>query len=354
MKPTIHAENNVKKYGGKIEDYLKIHQFMDSSKGAMCDVRHRALTHTSWFIQPDGILEKVFGVTFVNSDGKTIAVRDIGEDHILEDFDGFIPTPQDFLKDIPVKPWMHRGGGTPNDPVVIPLADAKVDVPYVFPEQPYRDPPPFIPNRWPQPFPHTIEIRDLVQPNVSKIEYMPYCKAEPKSHFICHVSEPMKITGLGVEETAKVKAAIEENLRRNMNMDYSNCIRVDDKHQAIQNVTIPANPDKDTVFPLGSNRPYFSYPEAPSLEEAAVIYGDVGGESQQNYGTIDNPTTLYDPETKEPAVQIWQDENGIGMLDLKLVDKFGEQEETKVDKMNTPFCQKYDGFIFNIGPNVSC
>lgn len=331
MKPTIHAENNVKKYGGKIEDYLKIHQFMDSSKGAMCDVRHRALTHTSWFIQPDGILEKVFGVTFVNSDGKTIAVRDIGEDHILEDFDGFIPTPQDFLKDIPVKPWMYRGGGTPNDPVTLPPSTVVVKAPETpvdpidyWPPIP-RESPPFIPNRWPQPFPNTIEIRDLVQPNISKIEYIPYCKAEPESHFICHVSEPMKITGLGVEETAKVKAAIEENIRKNMNMDYSNCMRVGDEHQVIQNVTIPANLDKDTLLPLGG-KPYAPYP------------GEI----------------LYDAETKQPAVQIWQDENGIGMLDLKLVDKFGESEETKADNTNPPFSEKYEGFIFNIGPNVSC
>ncbi len=76
-----------------MEDYLEIHLFMDSSKAALADNRHRALTHTSWFVS--FILPKIFGVTLTNSDGKVISVCDIGEQHVLEDFGGkCIPTPQ--------------------------------------------------------------------------------------------------------------------------------------------------------------------------------------------------------------------------------------------------------------------
>ena len=106
-KPYIHSLSSVKKFGGIPEDYLEIHQLMDSSKGAIPDNRHRALTHTSWFLST--ILERIFGITIVNSEGKTVSVRDIGEQHILEDYGGrFIPTAQDFLQEIPYKTWMHQ------------------------------------------------------------------------------------------------------------------------------------------------------------------------------------------------------------------------------------------------------
>lgn len=49
-KPHIHAVSSAKHYGGSPDDYLDIHQFMDSSKGAIADNRHRALTHNSWFL----------------------------------------------------------------------------------------------------------------------------------------------------------------------------------------------------------------------------------------------------------------------------------------------------------------
>lgn len=84
---------------------------MDSSKSVIADQRHRALTHTSWFV--GFILEKVFGETLTNSDGKVVSVRDVGEDHVREDYKGFIPTPQDFLAEVPLHPWMQNGNGFP-------------------------------------------------------------------------------------------------------------------------------------------------------------------------------------------------------------------------------------------------
>lgn len=112
-KPIVHAISSAKKFGGVPEDYVEIHTFMDTSKGAIPDNRHRALTHTSWFLST--ILERVFGTHFKNSDGRTIATRDIGEQHVLEDFQGrFIPTAQDFLQVMDIQEWMNNGNkGTP-------------------------------------------------------------------------------------------------------------------------------------------------------------------------------------------------------------------------------------------------
>ena len=112
-KPLIHAKSSARKFGGQPEDYINIHNFMDSSKGAVASNMHRMLTHNSWFIAPDGPLEKAFGVFITNSEGKDISVRDIGEQHILEDFGHkFIPTVQDYLMDCTYADWMH-GKGTP-------------------------------------------------------------------------------------------------------------------------------------------------------------------------------------------------------------------------------------------------
>ena len=66
--------------------------------------RHRALRHHS-----QGIFEceRVFGITVENSDGKSVPVRFIGEQHVREDFSGYIPTIHDWLKGIPEEQWMQ-------------------------------------------------------------------------------------------------------------------------------------------------------------------------------------------------------------------------------------------------------
>ena len=113
-KPWIHALSSAKRFGGKPEDYVELHQVMDSSKGAIADNRHRALTHTTWFLAPGGPLEWKFGIVIRNSDGRDVSVRDLGEQHVLEDFGGrFIPTAQDYLQEMEHRDWMVRGSGQP-------------------------------------------------------------------------------------------------------------------------------------------------------------------------------------------------------------------------------------------------
>lgn len=102
MKPLIHAKVSVKRYGGRVEDYLAIHEFIDSSKIAMPDVRHRAILHSSFGIY---LAEKQFGTYITNAAGKDVSVRDIAEEHVQEDL-GFIPTIETWLEELPLKPWM--------------------------------------------------------------------------------------------------------------------------------------------------------------------------------------------------------------------------------------------------------
>ena len=102
---------------------------MDSSKGCIGDNRHRALTHNSWFIAADGPLERIFGVVITNSDGRSVSVRDVGEQHILEDFGmRFIPTPQDYLQEMEPMPWMNndRNSAPPSSKKIRGIKRARV------------------------------------------------------------------------------------------------------------------------------------------------------------------------------------------------------------------------------------
>jgi hypothetical protein len=106
MKPYLHGLVSVKHFGGVPEDYQEIHDFIDSSKAAMPDMRHRAILHSAFGIY---IVEKVFGINITNADGKLVSVRDIAERHVIDDM-GRIPTIQDYLDGMPFYNWL---GGKP-------------------------------------------------------------------------------------------------------------------------------------------------------------------------------------------------------------------------------------------------
>lgn len=111
MKPLIHAKNSVRKFGGKVEDYLPLHNWMDSTKGYIPDMRHRMVLHNAWGIM---LAEQIHGVYFKNSDGRDVSVRDVLEQHVMDDL-GHIPTLEKCLAGMPAEPWMgHREfHGTP-------------------------------------------------------------------------------------------------------------------------------------------------------------------------------------------------------------------------------------------------
>lgn len=106
MHPHHHAMTTVKKWGGKPEDYAAIHDWFDATKEMFADARHRALRHHA-----QGIFEaeRVFGRIIINSDGREVPVRYIGEQHVKEDCGGRIPSVEDWLRNIKMEAWMNRG-----------------------------------------------------------------------------------------------------------------------------------------------------------------------------------------------------------------------------------------------------
>lgn len=101
-KSLLHARSSARRFGGLAEDYLPIHEKMDSTKACHAEASHRCVFHSALGIF---LIEDIFGRTLTNSEGKEVFVRDVAEQHILEDL-GFIPSLSDWLKEMPVKPWM--------------------------------------------------------------------------------------------------------------------------------------------------------------------------------------------------------------------------------------------------------
>lgn len=100
-----HAQSSAAIFGGRWEDYYHLHNWFDESKAGFADFRHRALRHHS-----EGIfeLERRFGPTITNSEGKLVPTRLIGEQHVREDC-GHIPTIKDWLSRLMPTEWMMRG-----------------------------------------------------------------------------------------------------------------------------------------------------------------------------------------------------------------------------------------------------
>ncbi|MDB0072942.1 hypothetical protein N9E79_01530 [bacterium] len=106
--PIIHSKSSVKKWGGKWEDYIHIHNWFDETKSWVGNSYHRMFRHHS-----EGVFEceKTFGEHFENSDGKIVYTRYVGEQHVKEDCYNYIPSAKEWVNAIDSKEkpvWMIR------------------------------------------------------------------------------------------------------------------------------------------------------------------------------------------------------------------------------------------------------
>ena len=93
--PWQHAKSSARKFGGVATDYLEIHEWFDETKAWIGHSKHRMFRHHS-----EGIFEceKKFGIMITNSDNKDVYVRYVGEQHVKEDCNGYIPTAKEWVK----------------------------------------------------------------------------------------------------------------------------------------------------------------------------------------------------------------------------------------------------------------
>lgn len=95
--PILHAKSSSKKFGGKWEDYIHLHEWLDETKGWFGDSLHRMFRHHS-----EGIfeMEQRFGKSMINSDGNEVFIRYVGEQHIKEDCNNYIPSAKEWINNM--------------------------------------------------------------------------------------------------------------------------------------------------------------------------------------------------------------------------------------------------------------
>lgn len=94
MSPWKHSLSSQQLFGGSPDDYIEIHQFLDSSKLFCFNLKHRAFLHNLYGVE---LCESLFGPNLVNSQSVDVAVRDIAVQHIQEDLNRVVPTLQDWF-----------------------------------------------------------------------------------------------------------------------------------------------------------------------------------------------------------------------------------------------------------------
>lgn len=93
------CDESVRYFGGQPEDYMKLHQFMDTCEGLVPGAE--GITHSTFGL---GLAELALGWVVGT---REVPTRTVAEKHILAQF-GSIPTAQDWLSSIPVRPWMYN------------------------------------------------------------------------------------------------------------------------------------------------------------------------------------------------------------------------------------------------------
>lgn len=96
MKPLQHAQISQKTHGGKWQDYIEVHSFLDSTKAACAHFKHRFFLHHAEGVE---LGVKIFGQNLVNSEGKTVEIRQLLTEHLIEDVGGVV-TIEDWARDL--------------------------------------------------------------------------------------------------------------------------------------------------------------------------------------------------------------------------------------------------------------
>ncbi|TXJ29043.1 MAG: hypothetical protein E6Q24_05025 [Chitinophagaceae bacterium] len=103
-----HALLSAHKFNCSIDDTIKLHRLIDSSKYFFPASQHRLFSHNTWFIQ---VLTELTGDSIPNTKtGSTLPTRDILYEHCKEDHNGHVPTLQDWLECLRFEiPTQHLG-----------------------------------------------------------------------------------------------------------------------------------------------------------------------------------------------------------------------------------------------------
>lgn len=93
--PQVHARSSARKFGGRWQEFIEVHSFMDSSKLHFAKATHRALLHHEYGVE---LAIGIFG-DCGRLPGTLAAIKDIVSQHLAEDFTKEVPTVADWFAD---------------------------------------------------------------------------------------------------------------------------------------------------------------------------------------------------------------------------------------------------------------
>jgi hypothetical protein len=104
MKPLQHARITAHRYGGKWQDWIAIHDWIDRSKAIFPSMQHRMLLHSDF---GEWLAARIHGEAIGSKDGTVIPTRDLFRDHQVEDL-GRVVTLAEWLHEINTDYWTRR------------------------------------------------------------------------------------------------------------------------------------------------------------------------------------------------------------------------------------------------------
>ena len=104
MKPLQHARITAHRYGGKWQDWIAIHDWIDRSKAIFPSMQHRMFLHSDF---GEWLAVKIHGEAIGSESGATISTRDLFRDHQVEDLGRVVPLAE-WLREITAGYWTRR------------------------------------------------------------------------------------------------------------------------------------------------------------------------------------------------------------------------------------------------------
>src|SRR5438046_932632 len=99
-----HSLSSVRKFGGKIHNYLPLHNWFDATKSITANFVHRALRHHTEGID---LSKQLFGEYIKHSNGHDISLMEVSKLHLQEDFCS-CPDASAWYKLIELKSWRRE------------------------------------------------------------------------------------------------------------------------------------------------------------------------------------------------------------------------------------------------------
>ena len=104
MKPLQHARITAHRYGGRWQDWIAIHDWIDRSKMVFPSMQHRMFLHSDF---GEWLTVRIHGEAIKASDGMAVSTRDLFRDHQVEDL-GRIVSLSEWLREVDPEYWKRR------------------------------------------------------------------------------------------------------------------------------------------------------------------------------------------------------------------------------------------------------